>query len=111
MNGMKQTCLVLSASTYSIKDEKTGEVNSGLTVFYLPTDNLSPVIDEAAADRGQISHGMQPSKVSMPIGNQTKIISAPALYEMTFKMVTRQLKMQIQPVDLKYIGKVGLQAV
>lgn len=104
MQEMKQRCLVLSASTYKITDEKTGEVNSGLTVFYLPTDNLSPEDDEAARGRGQIALGIQPSKANLPLDKQTKVKFAPALYDMTLKMVTRQLKMQIQPVDLEYVG-------
>jgi hypothetical protein len=109
MNGMKQICLVLSASTYKIEDEKTGEINSGLTVFYVPTESLSPEEDLSARERGHIAHGMQPSKVSLPIAAREKVVTAPALYELTFKMVTRQLKMQVQPVDLEYIGNVQLE--
>jgi hypothetical protein len=109
MNGMKQTCLVLSASTYKITDEKTGETNSGLTVFYLPTDSLSPTEDATAKERGQIAHGIQPSKVSMPYSAQSKVVAAPGLYEITFQMVTRQLKTQIQPVDMKFIGVANIQ--
>jgi len=106
MNGMKQKCLVLSASTYSIEDEKTGKTNAGITVFYIPTDTLAPQIDEMAASRGQISFGIQPSKVSLPYEMRSKVVTAPAFYDLTFQMVTRQLKTQIQPVDIDYIGNV-----
>lgn len=108
MQDFKQRCLVLSASTYKITDEKTGEVNSGLTVFYLPTDKLTPEDDPAARERGHISLGVQPSKVSLPISKAEKVKFAPALYDMTLKMVTRQLKMQVQPVDLEYVGMVEI---
>jgi hypothetical protein len=111
MNGMKQTCLVLSASTYEMTDEKTGKQSSGLTVFYLPTDNLAPQADELAKSRGQMGHGIQPSKVTLPIEKKTKIVNAPALYELTFQMVTRQLKTQVQPVDIDYIAEAELKRV
>jgi len=111
MNGMKQTCLVLSASTYKITDEKTGETNEGLTVFYLPTDNLEPQVDELATSRGQLGYGIQPSKVTFPIDKKIKIVNAPAFYDLTFQMVTRQLKTQIQPVDLEYVSKVEIGPV
>ena len=107
---MKQTCLILSASTYAIPDEKTGEIkNSGLTIFYLPTDNLSPTEDPTAQKRGQMSKGMQPAKISFPKEMQQKVNSVPGMYELTLQMVVRQLKTQIQPVDIDFIGDVDLQ--
>ena len=109
MNGMKQRCLVLSASTYQITDEKTGEVNQGLTVFYLPTDSLAKQVDEVARSRGQMGYGLQPSKVTLPIDKKLKVVHAPALYDLTFQMVTRQLKTQIQPVDLDYVAEVEIK--
>ena len=104
MNALKQKCLVLSASTYQIQDERTGATNSGLTVFYLPTDNLAPVEDEQARSRGQMSKGLQPAKVSLPYDKHLKVLEVPAMYELSLQMVTRQLKTQIQPVDIDFIG-------
>ena len=109
MNGLQQECLVLSASTYSVKDEKTGETNSGLTIFYLPTDNLSPVEDEQALERGEMSRGLQPAKVSLPLKMKDKVFSVPGLYGLTLRMVTRQLRTQIQPVDIQFICDVDMR--
>jgi len=104
MQDFKQRCLVLSASTYKVPDEKTGEIKTGLTVFYLPTDKLEIYDDPVARGNGQISLGMQPSKVSLPIEMRNKVKFAPALYDLTLKMITRQLKTQIQPVDIDYVS-------
>ncbi|MCL2223496.1 MAG: hypothetical protein FWB96_00855 [Defluviitaleaceae bacterium] len=111
MQEFKQKCLVLSATTYKMTDEKTGETNSGLTLFYIPTDKLTPEDDAAARGRGQISLGIQPSKVTLPIDLQTKVKHAPALYELTLKLVTRQLKAQIQPINLEYVSLAELHPV
>jgi hypothetical protein len=109
MQDFKQRCLVLSASTYQITDEK-GEVTAeGMTIFYLPTDNLELQDDQVARGRGQMSLGLQPAKVTMPLEMQQKILQAPAMYELTLKMVTRQMKAQIQPVDFEFVGNVELQ--
>lgn len=108
MQGMKQKCLVLSASTYQITDEKTGEIKSGLTIFYITIDDLSPKDDPMARERGQISLGLQPSKESLPITKREKIVTAPALYDITFQMVTRQLKTQVKPVDIDFISEAVL---
>jgi len=108
MNGLKQTCLVLSATSYSMKEKDTDKIISGLTVFYLPTDNLNTVEDEQAIARGEIKKGLQPSKVILPYEKKHKIVNAPGMYSLTLQMVSRQLRTEVQPVDIEFIGEVEL---
>lgn len=108
MNGMKQTCLVLSASTYKITDDKGEITNTGMTVFYLPTDNLNPIEDAQAAEQGRMVKGLQPAKVNLPTTLAAKIIAAPAMYNLTLQMTVSQLKTQIKPVDIEYLGAVQM---
>jgi hypothetical protein len=88
-----------------MKDERTGEINSGLSVFYLPTEDLKAQDDPAARERGEISLGTQPSKVSLPYEAKAKVTMAPAYYDISFKMVTRQLKTQVTPYDLELVDE------
>ena len=107
---IKQKCLVLSLSTYSVKDEKTGEKNEGITMFYLPKEHLNPEDDQEARGRKQVSLGQQPSKSPVPLDKIHKLVSAPAFYDITFQMVTRQLKAQLQAVDIDFVSNVELKA-
>jgi len=101
----------LSASSYRIPDTKTGEISEMLMVYYLPTDKLTPEDDAVARGSGEINLGMQPSKVKLPYEMKNKVKFAPAIYDLTLKMVTRQLKTQIQPVDIEYVSNVELSPV
>ena len=54
MQPFKQQYLVLSAQQYRIVDENTGEINEGISLWYIPTDSLDPVEDEQARIRGDL---------------------------------------------------------
>jgi len=108
---MKQAMLILSAQSYQIKDEKTNEISAqGISVQYIPTDNLDPVYDMEAADRGTLSKGSKVAKVSLPYSMYAKISSLPfpGMYDASLKMSVVGGKMQLQITDIDYIGNVKL---
>lgn len=71
---MKQPIIILSANPYKITQEN-GSVNEGVSVTYLATDNLNPILN----DNG--SYGYKSAKGSLPGNKINQIISAPALYD------------------------------
>ena len=108
MQKFKQQYLILSADTYKIADEKTGVVNEGISIWYIPDNELNPSIDETALSRGQSSMGIKPVKMSLPLDLLNKINVLPAIYDVTLKMVSVQMKQQIRPVDIDYVATVKL---
>ena len=108
MQKFKQQYLILSADTYAMEDEKTGVINKGISIWYIPDNDLSPSTDESASSRGQSSMGIRPVKASFPLDLVHKIKIVPAIYDVTLKMVSVMQKQQIKPVDLEYVSSVKL---
>lgn len=57
---MEQKVIIVSADTWTMEDEKTGKINTGCTVWYLPIDELKPIVNSDS------SLGCKPCKASMP---------------------------------------------
>jgi hypothetical protein len=106
MNQITQTVLVISASTYIIKDDKTNEVeNSGTTVRYIATDDLTPCENEPKTLKGY-----KPAKANLPIEAYKKQFTAvPALYEATLNLdVNSQGVTTVKVTDFKFMATVVL---
>lgn len=98
---VKQEIIVLFASPYRIVDERTGEVNEGISVSYLLDPKFKPV--EGA--NGQI--GLKPAKASIETLELPNLIKAPALYEGTFNLkVGSNNKPELALQKVRYIGEV-----
>jgi len=108
MQPFKQTYLLLSAQTYNMTDEDTGALIEGVSLWYLPSDNLDAVEDEAYAARGGISRGIKVAKVSLPLDKRTKIVSVPGLYEFTLEMTSVAQRLQVRAKDIDFIGTAKL---
>ena len=108
MKPFKQQYLILSAQSYRIVDESTGAVNEGISLWYIPDDNLDPVEDEMAVARGDIVRGLKVAKMALPMKLASKMGSFPGLYDVTLEMVTVQQKQQVRPRDIDFIGTVKL---
>ena len=108
MQPFKQDYLILSAQTYRMVDENTGVVNEGISVWYLPTDNLQPVEDEQSKVRGDLFRGVKVAKLALPLSLLSKIGSVPGLYSVTMEMVSVQQKLQVRARDLDLVGSVKL---
>jgi len=110
MQNFKQTFLFLSAQSYRIVNESTNEVtNEGISLRYLTTDNLDPVVDEDAIKRGtKIAGGQKVVKVALPIDKLPKCKEFPALYDATLKFSVVGDKQMLQVTDIDYVGQVRL---
>lgn len=69
---MKQNIIVLSVNPYRMENE--GRVMEGISVRYLPVDNLDPVVEGD-------NLGIKAAKASFPISHKDLFLSAPAMYE------------------------------
>lgn len=99
---MRQQMLVLSALPYALKTE-SGEVLEGISVHYIPKDNLDPTED------GTLK-GVRVGKISLPITKREKIASLPfpALYDTTLEMALSRGKMELKIVDIELVGTITL---
>ena len=79
---LKQSFILLKSAPYRIVDEKTGEVNEGISLRYIPVENLNPVVDSSNADL----KGVGTAKASLPTSFLNKIKQVPALYSFDMSM-------------------------
>ena len=106
MKPFKQQYLILSAQSYRMVDENTGAVNEGISLWYLPDDNLDPVEDPEATARGDIVRGIKVAKMSLPLKLAPKMSSFPGIYDVTLEMVTVAQKQQVRPKDIDFVATV-----
>lgn len=98
---MEQKIIVLFASPYRIIDERTGEINQGVSVSYILNADLKP---ESGANG---SMGVKPAKASLDVLELPELIKAPAFYKGTFHMkVGSNNKPELTLSKVKYIGEV-----
>jgi len=114
MKDLKATYILLSADTYSIKDQNTGEINDGLNIWYLTDDVLENQDRDARGNN--ISKGILPTQGSLPFYCASKLVSVPGMYEVSLRMTTvkqtrnngTKMAQSIVPVDLKFVGDIKL---
>ena len=97
----KQRAIILSTSPYDFiaEDRRT---MSGVSVEYILTDNLVPRAEGAMK-------GIKTGKDSLPLDKQSKFVSVPAMYELTFALRAGQKgKMQLKLADADFIAEVTL---
>ena len=97
---MKQRCILLYAMPYSIEEEN-GAKNEGISLSYLPLDDLKP---QADPDRG--SKGVAPCKQSVSVDFATQLVSLPGIYDVNFALRTVQSKPTLVPLSFGYVGEV-----
>jgi hypothetical protein len=112
MTCIKQTCLFLSAQSYKITDENTGEINSGISLWYISDNSLLPCSDELSEKKvGVISRGFKPMKTAIPLDMMGKLGSFPGLYEVSFEMVSVANKAQLRFRDIAPVSSVRLEVL
>ena len=105
---VKQSYLFFSASEYDITDERTGRKVSGVSLWYAPTEDLKPTIDEEALERGQFSRGFKVAKMSVPRTLLPKLQDFPGIYTATIEFTVVAQKLQPKIVDLEFVSSVEL---
>lgn len=98
----KVKAIVLFASPWSIRDENTGIVREGITVEYVMTGNLEPVINEDG------SMGCRCVKESIDINDAKQIVKVPGIYEMTYGYTVRRGKPVMKLKGMKFISEVKI---
>ena len=108
MQPFKQQYLFLSAQSYRMTDENTGEIREGISLSYVPDNNLSPYEDPEPASRGQVARGKKVAKLSLPIGKLEKLNAFPGLYDVTLEFSVVANKQQVRPKDIDFVSAVEL---
>ena len=108
MQPFKQQYLFLSAQSYRMTDETTGEIREGISLSYIPDNDLSPSEDTEALSRGQLSRGKKVAKLSLPIDKLPKLNAFPALYDVTLEFSVVANKQQVRPKDIDFVSTVTL---
>jgi|GEM_PF-515210 hypothetical protein len=93
-------CIILSANAYSMKDEVTGKVNSGVSVFYLPTNSLLPVVDE----NGLL--GVVPCKDSVDLSMSGEFTQVPGIYEVEMGVKAIKGRAMMKIVSAKFVSTI-----
>lgn len=100
---MKQQIILLYAGQYQIVDEKTGEVNQGVTCNYYFNTELT------AEDNKNGTKGTRPAKGTLDFYLMSKIVKAPALYDAEFEMsIGSDMKPVLKIRDLTFIDEVKI---
>lgn len=103
---MTQQIILLYAGQYQIADERTGEINQGVTCNYYFNTVL------AAEDNKNGTKGTRPAKGTLDFSLMSKIIKAPALYDAQFEMsIGSDMKPVLKIVDLDFIDEVQIVPV
>lgn len=108
MQNFKQKYLCLSAQTYRITQEESGEVVEGITIRYIPDNDLTPRMDAEAEKRGQISLGIKAAKMTLPIAAVNTLRAFPAIYEVEIEMAVVADKLQARAKSIEFVETVKL---
>lgn len=103
MENIKTDVLLLFASPYSIVDEKSGQVNEGVSCIYSFNSTLQPTNENGVK-------GVRTAKVSLPLEvYKQKIWDVPAIYSGSFSYVVgsnMQPVLKLVDVDFKHLVEV-----
>lgn len=108
MKAFKQQYLFLSAQEYRMTNDETGEVNEGISLWYVPDDTLDAEEDEEAKERGQVARGKKVAKMALPMKALDKLKIFPAIYDATLEFVTVSQKQQVRLKDIDFVSAVKL---
>lgn len=99
---MKADYIILSARSYKITSEETGQINEGISMWAINEDNLLPYEDEQSMRNGQINKGIVPFKLNLPLNEGNKIKNIPGIYEVTYISNVVGNKIQERVIDIVY---------
>lgn len=99
---MKENIILLSARKYAMADEKTGEVQSGISCYYVMPDSLSNV------DKSNGYYGAVPLKGSVSLECAAELDRLPGLYEGSFEMASVSNRIVLKLRNIKRISNLSL---
>ena len=100
---MNQQMILLYAGQFRIVDERTGEINEGVTCNYYFNTNLT------AEDHENGTKVTRPAKGVMDYETMSKIKKAPALYNAEFELkIGADMKPVLRVKDLEFVDEVQI---
>ena len=107
----KNRGILLYVNPYRIVNEKSGEVSEGVSLRYIPAEDLKPVESE----EGRQDRGYKLIQDNIPISKYPKIKGVPGMYDFTLKMKAiensdKKTIGQLKLIDIDYIGDVVIAA-
>jgi len=101
---MKRQILVLCTKGYEVTNEKSGEVNSGISIYYYGiNDEYVPFDPSVSAEK--IVAGIMPEKASLDLSVSRDIVKVPAIYDGDFILKTgADLKPKLVLNSFKYVS-------
>jgi len=101
---MTQNAIVLSASQYKITDDKGNLENSGCTLRYILSEDMSPAEDRTRGVKGHI-----PAKANIPFEDFDKLGELPGLYELTMTTkIDSKGVVSLVPSGFKSLGGISI---
>lgn len=92
--------LVLFANPWAMDDEKTGKRREGVTIEYVMTDNLKPVLNEDG------SMGHRHVKESLSIEKMPQVKKVPGIYDMQYTMSVSKGKPVMKLQNINFVSEV-----
>ncbi len=92
--------LVLFANPWAMDDERTGQRREGITIEYVMTDNLKPVLNEDG------SMGFRHVKESLSIDKMPQVKKVPAYYDMQYTMSVVKGKPVMKLQNISFVAEV-----
>jgi len=117
MQKIIQNYLILSAKQYRVEvadevtNQKTGEIIEGVTVRYLPDNDLTPRANQDIEVAGLLSRGLEPAKLSLPLEKANQISELPGLYNVELEFVIVRDKQQVRIKNLEFVSAARLTQV
>lgn len=99
MDGLVKA-IVLFANPWAMDDERTGQRREGITIEYIMTDVLTPVINEDG------SMGFRHVKESLTIDKMPQVKKVPGIYEMQYTLSISKGKPVMKLQNIKFVSEV-----
>lgn len=98
---MEQNIIILYARSWSMKDESTGVIREGVTIYYVTSDKLDPKVSEDG-----IEHGYMPVKQSISVDLAKSLSVVPGVYNTKFEMRSTKAGIVAVPAGFECVGPV-----
>jgi len=92
--------IVLFANPWAMEDERTGQRREGITLEYIMTDDLKPVINEDG------SMGFRHVKESLSIEKMPQVKKVPGVYEMQYTLSVSKGKPIMKLQNINFVSEV-----
>lgn len=99
---MEQNIIILYARPWSMSDETTGVIRSGVTIYYVTSDKLDPKVSEDGTE-----HGYMPVKQSISVDLAKSLSVVPGVYNTKFEMRSTKTGVVAVPAVFECVGPVA----